>query len=135
MEKPIHVRILGREYRLLVQEEHEGVTREIAAYVNAKMTAFRKAHPEQPELTTAVIVALALGEDLFEAWEERDALRAQVDREAAGLVAAIDAALGENTEAHVAAPASPEPHADGTEAAPGGAEPGASTDDPEAVLD
>lgn len=62
--KSIRVHILGREYGLRVHEEDEKHTRRMAAFVNERMEEFRDAHPEQAELTTAVITALALAEEL-----------------------------------------------------------------------
>ena len=67
MEKLIRVRVLGREYPLRVRIEDEANTRAFAAYVDMKMKAFRRDHPEQTETTTAVITALALAEELFAA--------------------------------------------------------------------
>lgn len=64
MEKPIRVNVMGREYALRVEADNEALMREIAANVNARMKAFRKAHPDQAKLTTAVITALALAEEL-----------------------------------------------------------------------
>ncbi len=64
MPKSIRVNILGREYALRVKEDHGVRTREVAEHVDARMTAFRKAHPEQAKLTTAVITALALADEL-----------------------------------------------------------------------
>jgi cell division protein ZapA len=62
--KSIRVHILGREYALRVREEDESHTRQMAAFVNARMEQFKDAHPEQSELTTAVITALTLSEEL-----------------------------------------------------------------------
>jgi cell division protein ZapA len=70
--KSIRVHILGREYGLRVQEEDEDFTREMASFVNARMERFKDAHPEQAELTTAVITALALAEELHELKEEHE---------------------------------------------------------------
>lgn len=72
MEKSIRVQILGRTYSLFVREEDEALTREMAGFVNARMTAFKKAHPEQPELTAAVIAALAIAEELYATREALD---------------------------------------------------------------
>ncbi len=84
MEKPIRVRILGREFALRVAEEHEQTTREIAALVDERMQAFKDAHPEQPEMTAAIITALALAEEnrvLQDEHAQRCAeLEAQLDR-------------------------------------------------------
>ena len=70
MEKSIRVRILGRDYPLLVNEQDETLTREMAAYLDGKMQAFKKAHPEQSDLVTAVMTALGLAEELFNTSEK-----------------------------------------------------------------
>ena len=93
MDTSIRVRILGREYPLRVQEGDEALTRDIAAYVNAKMEAFRKAHPEQSELTTAVITALGIAEELHTAWEREDRAVAALDADLSALAETLDAAL------------------------------------------
>jgi cell division protein ZapA len=98
--KSIRVHILGREYALRVQEENEAFTREVAAFVNSRMEKFKDAHPEQAELTTAVITALALAEDLHDLREEvssdreavRDTLDDLSDRLAQAVPPAADAA-------------------------------------------
>lgn len=94
--KSIRVHILGREYALRVQEDDEAFTREMASFVNARMEQFRDNHPEQAELTTAVITALALAEDLHTQKEEQaagtEALNDQLDRLTARLGEAVDAA-------------------------------------------
>lgn len=92
--KSIRVHILGREYALRVQEEDESFTREMASFVNARMEQFRDAHPEQAELTTAVITALALAEELHTAENEQnddtEALNEELDRLADELGRAVD---------------------------------------------
>ncbi len=95
MEKTIRVRVMGREYPLRVNEADEAVTRQIAAYVDAKMHAFKEAFPKQPEVTTAVVAALALAEELFAAREARARLEAATEREAGLLDAVLADALGE----------------------------------------
>jgi len=72
MEKSIRVRVLGRDYALRVSDEDEAATREIAAYVDAKMRSFHRAFPDQPELTTAVVAALAIAEEYFQARDQRE---------------------------------------------------------------
>lgn len=92
--KSIRVHILGREYALRVQEEDEAFTREMASYVNARMEQFRDDHPEQAELTTAVITALALAEELHTLKDEKisgtEALNEQLDRLATRLGTAVE---------------------------------------------
>lgn len=82
--KSIRVQIMGREYALRVHEDDEAFTREIASFVNARMEQFREAHPEQAELTTAVITALALAEELHTQEEEQaggtEVLHDELDR-------------------------------------------------------
>ena len=75
MEKPIRVRVMSREFTLRVRPEDEGATREFADYVDAKMRSFKEAHPEQSELTAAIITALALAEELYAARDAQDQLQ------------------------------------------------------------
>lgn len=65
LEKPVQVRVFGREYTLRVRDGDAGLTREIAAYVDDRMRAFRDAHPDQAEVTCAIIAALGIAEELF----------------------------------------------------------------------
>lgn len=64
MDKSIRVNILDREYPLRIQAENEERTREIAAGVDARMQAIRKRIPTEPDLTIAIMAALAYGEEL-----------------------------------------------------------------------
>jgi cell division protein ZapA len=91
MPKSIRVRILGREYPLKVQDENEAVTREMAAYVNDRIQAFRHAHPEQSDLVAAVVTALALAGDLFNAWAASEQTLHTLDDE----LSALDQRLAE----------------------------------------
>ena len=64
MDKSIRVRILDREYPLKVSVENETRTLEIAEAVDARMQAIRKHIPAEPDLTVAIMAALAYGEEL-----------------------------------------------------------------------
>lgn len=75
---------MGREYALRVEEDNEHLMREIVAQVDARMKAFHQAHPDQSKLTTAVIIALALAEELH-------ATRRQHNRECEETTGALDA--------------------------------------------
>ncbi len=77
--KPIRVHIMGREYALRVREGEESTTRHLAAQVNARMEAFKDAHPEQAELTTSVITALAMAEELNDLRDELEEAREQIE--------------------------------------------------------
>ncbi|MBT8401569.1 MAG: cell division protein ZapA [Rhodothermia bacterium] len=83
MEKSIRVRILGREYGLRVDENDEELTKGIADYLDVKMRSFRDAHPDQQDITTAVIAGLAVTEELFshqnEVREDKDRVARSLD--------------------------------------------------------
>ncbi len=109
---PVRVRLIGRDFTLRVRPGDEARTRESVAYVDAKLTAFRKAHPMQNETTAALIVALALGDELL-------AARRDADDTADAQSHVTDALLG--LDLHLAAVLSPRrrgTHASG-EASPG----------------
>jgi cell division protein ZapA len=63
--KSIRVRFLGKDYSLRVKEEDELATLEMAEYLDERLRRFKSAHPEQSDLTAAVITALAVTEELF----------------------------------------------------------------------
>lgn len=65
MQKPIRVRFLGKDYTLRVLEEDELATLEMSAFLEKKFQSFKTEHPEQSDLTTAIITALAVTEELF----------------------------------------------------------------------
>ena len=91
MEKSIRVRILGRDYPLLVKEQDEALMRDMAAYIDGKMQAFKKAHPDQSDLVMAVMTALGLTEELFNASEKNNQALHTLDDE----LDALDKALAE----------------------------------------
>ncbi len=96
MEKSIRVRVLGRDYALRVSEDDEATTREIVAYVDAKMRAFHRSFPDQPELTTAVIAALAIAEEFFTLRDQRDRQVEVMEDAVSRMERRLAAALGEN---------------------------------------
>lgn len=94
-EKSIRVRILGRDYPLIVREQDEVLTREMAAYIDGKMQAFKKAHPDQSDLVTAVVTALALTEELFSVWDRNNQTLHTLDNELGALDQALADALAQ----------------------------------------
>ncbi len=98
MEKSISVRVMGREYTLRVNAQDEAMTKEIAAYVDDKMTAFRTAFPKQPEITTAVIAALSIAEELHTARDQQDKIIADTDDELLALTDKLSFVLDAETE-------------------------------------
>ena len=71
MIQPIRVSILDKEYTLRVEEEEAASTQEMAEYLDSRLRAFKSAHPEQSDLTAAVITGLAVTEKLFLERSER----------------------------------------------------------------
>ncbi|NBB73951.1 MAG: cell division protein ZapA [Bacteroidetes bacterium] len=106
--KSIRVNILGRDYALRVRDEAEDQTRELARFVERRMRQFKEAHPEQAELTTAVITALTLAEELHDLQAERDAAQEDLDAELDGLADRLADVLSgpRNEGASAPAPAS-----------------------------
>jgi cell division protein ZapA len=93
MEKSVRVKILGREYGLRVQENDEHLTEQIADYLDNKMRLFRDAHPEQQDLTTAVIAGLAVTEELFTHHNRLNSESDDFDRQLDELSARLDEVL------------------------------------------
>ena len=93
--KSIRVEILGREYALRVREEDERHTRTMAEYVSRRMRSFKDAHPEQAELTTAVITALALADELHQIKDSTMADTEHVTRELNRLASSLAEAVAE----------------------------------------
>lgn len=91
--KPIRVHIMGREYGLRVKEGDEAHTRRIASSVDARMEQFKDAHPEQAELTTAVMTALSLAEELFLQREKHEDGTTALNEELEHLVEQLDEAM------------------------------------------
>ena len=89
----IRVRILDRDYPLRVAPGDEDYTQHLAHHVDERLRALRAQLPSQPDLTHAVIAALALAEELYAARAETDRLRARVELETAALADRLDAAL------------------------------------------
>lgn len=96
--KSIRVHIMGREYGLRVKEGDEAHTRRVASAVDERMQKFEEAHPEQAELTTAVMTALAFAEELFLKREEYEDETDAVNTELKRLTQKLDEALPPETD-------------------------------------
>ncbi|PSQ80064.1 MAG: hypothetical protein BRD46_05070 [Bacteroidetes bacterium QS_8_68_15] len=70
MKTPVRVEVLDREFTLQVEESNAERTRHVAEQVDRRMRAFQRQHSGQAKLTTAIVTALAVAEDLE---QERDA--------------------------------------------------------------
>lgn len=93
MDKAIRVVILGREYPLRVQEDTEESTRAAATIVDARMQAFRRGHPAQSDVVTAVVAALSLADDLQAAKRRQHEMASKVDLELQRLDQELELAL------------------------------------------
>ena len=89
MKTPVRVEVLDREFTLQVEEDNAERTRAVAEQVDRRMHAFQRQHPGQAKLTTAIITALALAEDLQ---QERDT-REEHDAALAGNLRALTTRL------------------------------------------
>lgn len=86
MSSTIRVNILDREYALRVKSDDDAqMTRRIAAYVDERLRSFRQDHPDRPEMTGAIITALAITEELFEARDAISRTRNETDLHLADL--------------------------------------------------
>ena len=81
-QESITVRILDREYPLLVNSDDIATINSVAENVNHRMKTFKEQYPEQPDLVAAVFIALELAEELISARETSSVLLTAIDREA-----------------------------------------------------
>ena len=102
MPTPVHVEILDRTYTLRVDEDNAERTRRVADKVDGRMRAFQRQHPEQAKLTTAIITALALAEDLHAEREKREARADALNGDLRTLTRALEDALDGNAPADAA---------------------------------
>ena len=86
---PVRVRLMGRDFTLRIRPRDEARTRASVAYVDARLAAFRAAHPLQNETTAALIVALAIGDELLDARDAADVTSTGADDTAAHLADAL----------------------------------------------
>ena len=93
-DRSLRVRVLDKEYPLRVAPGAEEATYRIAKGVDERMRQIRRAIPYQPELTVAVMTALAMAEEVATKQAEIDRLRRAIDAEAA----ALDRSLGDALE-------------------------------------
>jgi len=80
MEKAIRVSILGLDYPLRVSEESEAAIRQTAAMVQERMLAFKRMYPNQSNMVSAVMTALAFADELQTAEKVSEELVAQIEQ-------------------------------------------------------
>ena len=93
VERSIKVRIMDREYPLRVGEADAEATREMAALLDHRIQAFRRSHPDQPELTSAVMAALSITDELFAMRQRYDSTAKEFEGELTEMVGLLEAAL------------------------------------------
>jgi cell division protein ZapA len=93
-ERSLRVRLLDKEYPLRVAPGAEEATFRIAKEVDDRMRQIRRAIPYQPELTVAVMTALAMAEEVATKQAEIDRLRQAIASEAEVLERKLKGAVG-----------------------------------------
>lgn len=96
MPNSIRVRILNREFSLVVKRQDEERTRELADYVDSKVREFRRTHPDQSEVTATIITAMAIAEELFTERDERADLEHLLEDELGDMARTLNEALAVN---------------------------------------
>ncbi len=84
----VNVRIYGQEYTIAGEKDEESI-RKIAAHVNSKMKELGKSFSLSGQGTLAVLAAINIADEYFDAVAEADALRAEKEK------------LREETEQHL----------------------------------
>lgn len=89
-KKPIRIRILDHEY-LLRSDEDEKRVREIAEFVDAKLSEIRNSGANLSEGKAAILAAFHVASDYFQVLRERDELARYVEARIRSLNEQIDA--------------------------------------------
>lgn len=93
MPQSIRVRILNRDYSLEITRGNEQRVREIVRYVDTKIRKFQRDHPDQPDITAPVIVALDIAEKLYAEREQQTETETGLEKDIGRLIASLDAVL------------------------------------------
>ena len=89
----VTVRIAGEEYTIRAAASPD-YTRECAAYVDRMLSEYMRGGSLPSQQKAPILVSLALTNELFQARQELDLLRAELARRTAILTAEIEARLG-----------------------------------------
>ncbi|MGD2124618.1 MAG: cell division protein ZapA [Desulfobacteraceae bacterium] len=90
--EPIRVRIRNHDY-LIKSEENEDQVYEIAGYVNDKLREIEENTEGLSEKKTAILAALNIANDYFQALKERDKILANIRDRTQTLILNIDSAM------------------------------------------
>jgi len=94
-ENAIRVRILGQEYPIRANADEEYI-REVAAFLNERMTAIHSAEPTRPLSKIAILTALNLAHELFDLKRRNEQMLDDVERKAKEVSAQLDQVLLES---------------------------------------
>lgn len=90
--KQIKVKIYDQEYVVKSEESEEQLNR-IAAYVNGKLKEIQDNTEGLSEKKMAILVALNIASEYFQAVKERDALSGNIRQKTQNLINNIEAAI------------------------------------------
>ena len=94
MEKPVKVKILDNEYLIKSDEEDIEKVYRVAEYVNKKIKEINDSSEGLSEKKTAILTALNIAGDYFQALKERDDLLVNIRERSEALIYNIDSLMG-----------------------------------------
>ena len=94
MEKPVKVKILDNEYLIKSDEEDIEKVYRVAEYVNKKIKEINDSSEGLSEKKTAILTALNIAGDYFQALKERDDLLLNIRERSEALIYNIDSLMG-----------------------------------------
>ena len=94
MEKPVKVKILDNEYLIKSDEEDIEKVYKVAEYVNKKIKEINDNSEGLSEKKTAILTALNIAGDYFQALKERDDLLLNIRERSEALIYNIDSLMG-----------------------------------------
>lgn len=90
----VEVTILGRRIRIR-SEDDEDYIREVASYVNERMTEVQKATQSTATIDVAILAAMNVADDYFKSKGKNRALAGEISTQVEQIIAYIDEKLGE----------------------------------------
>jgi len=94
LEKPVKVKILDNEYLIKSDEEDIEKVYKVAEYVNKKIKEINDNSEGLSEKKTAILTALNIAGDYFQALKERDDLLLNIRERSEALIYNIDSLMG-----------------------------------------
>ncbi len=91
----VKVEIYGREYPIRASVENEEYIRAIARYVDSKMREIKESMKIESTLSTAILAALNISDELFTLQDERDRLDAEYHEKVKSYSEALDRTLSD----------------------------------------